>query len=193
MMVLSWACAFVKLSKTKAINIRKSWHEKPPTRFKPGGIKRRFTWSKCERVCIHEASLAGTVMRRVLWVQPCGLVALAPFKYPSRLAHPSGPLAFCCCSSEEMNHVLQSRFQQSEKSPPYSYRSSKDSGPSDCQLGVPKRPISSQGRGKKTGFKGERRGKKCFMKSVKIFYATGLISLQYSCLCWEFLKGKLLF
>lgn len=116
-MVCSWACALVKLSKIKAINKSKGRHEKPPTRFKPGGIKQRFTWSKCERVCIHEASLPGTVMRRVLGVQPCGLVALAPFKYPSRLAHPSGPLAFCCCSSEEMNHVLQSRFEQSEKSP----------------------------------------------------------------------------
>lgn len=113
-------------------------------------------------------------MRCVLGVQPCGLVALAPFKYPSCLAHPSGPLCFCCCSSSEMNHVLQSQFEQS-KIPPYSYCSSKDNGPSDCQLGVPKRPISSQGRGKKTHVSKENtREKKYFMDSVKKFYATGL-------------------
>lgn len=59
------------------------------------------------------------------------------------ITDPSGYCRFCCHSSEERIHfwALQSRFERSNL--PYSNCSSKDSGYSDCQLGVPMRPIRS--------------------------------------------------
>lgn len=60
------------------------------------------------------------------------------------ITNPSGHCCFCCHSSEERIHFwgLQSWFERSNL--PYSNRSSKDSEYSDCQLGVPMRPIRSQ-------------------------------------------------
>lgn len=64
----------------------------------------------------------------------------------------------------------------SQKIPPYGSRSSKDSGPSDCQLGAPTRPISSQGRGKKMAVsKGNTGGKSVLWRVLKYF-----ITLDYN-------------
>lgn len=91
-------------------------------------------------------------------VQPCGLVALAPFIHPVWRTHLVLSLSAAAAVRRWITFFKVSL--NSQKIPTYGYRSSKDSGPSDCQLGVPKRPISSQGRGKKQTFQRRTQEKK---------------------------------
>lgn len=92
-------------------------------------------------------SLTMTIMRShsgAFTLQCCRLMTLAPF-----LTLPFNDLVwslwFLLLQRWRENSLLRtSKLVWTLKNPPYSYCSSKDNGYSDCQLGVPTRPISSQ-------------------------------------------------
>lgn len=94
------------------------------------------------------ASLAMVIMRShscALAVQCCRLMTLAPFIPLPFNYHPIWSLQFLLPQQWRENSLLRtSKPVWTLKNPPYSNRSSKDSGYSDCQLGVPTRPIRSQ-------------------------------------------------
>lgn len=94
------------------------------------------------------ASLATVIMRShscALTVQCCRLMTLAPFIPLPFNYYPIWSLLFLLPQQWRENSLLRtSKPVWTLKNPPYSNRSSKDSGYSDCQLGVPTRPIRSQ-------------------------------------------------
>lgn len=152
---------------------RKGWHEKknPPSLFKSPAIVQRLTWNKGQRTHlwswfsrdINEKSLVCTLSAALC---PWYRLNIPPFQRTHLV------LAVSAAAALGRWITFFKVSLNSQKIPPFS---SKDRGPSDCQLGAPTRPISSQGRGKKMAVsKGNTGGKKCFMKSVKIFYNTGL-------------------
>lgn len=104
------------------------------------------SWTKMVGLCeTFGASLTIVITKR----HSCGLAVQCCRHWlhlycSHSITNPSGHCCFCCHSSEERIHFwgLQSWFECSNL--PDSNWSSKDSGYSDFQLGVPMRPIRSQ-------------------------------------------------
>lgn len=141
------------------------------------------------------ASLATAIMRshsRGLAEQCCRLMTLAPFIPLPFNCHPVWSLLFLLPQQWRENLLLRSSklVWTLKKKKPYSKCSSKDSGYSDCQLGVPTRPIRSQR--KIDVSKKDTEESAVLWRALKHFMPLDYTAL-YLCLCREFLKDKRLF
>lgn len=179
----------------------KGRHERPPSFSEHQVLKVsnkacRFIWNRSWTKLVNLRETFGTSLAIVI-TKHCsyGLVVQNCRQWlhlycSHSITNPSGHCCFCCHSSEEriLFCRLQSWFERSNL--PYSNCSSKDSEYSDCQLGVPMRPIRSQ---RKIDLSKRDTQKSAVLWRVLKHFIPLDYDTLYICLWCKFLKDKLLF